>query len=115
MKKIINSLLLIFILLNSSAYAIGMGDFIKVKWKGNYYDAHIIEKSDANFRIHYKGYDHSWDEWITLERARIKVLWKNKWYKARVLESSGSRVKIHYDGYGSNWDEWITLDRVRSY
>ena len=106
----VTTLLLAF----SSAFALGVGDSVKVRWQGKYYAAKIISQDDANFRIHYKGYNNSWDEWVSPSRMRIQVRWKNKWYHANALRTSGSRVRIHYKGYGSNWDEWVTLDRIRS-
>ena len=94
--------------------ALSTGDSAMVEWKGQWYPATITSQSDASFRIHYKGYDNSWDEWITPARMRIQVLWKGTWYGAKVLETSGSRAYIHYTGYGSEWDEWVGMNRIRS-
>lgn len=107
----------VFLLLASAApaHALGVGDRVKVSWKGQWYDAQIIGQQDATFRITYIGYDSSWDEWVTPARMRIQVLWKGKWYNAQALETSGSRVRVHYTGYDSSWDEWVTLDRIRSF
>lgn len=107
--------LLLLVACFNSAFAIGMGDSITVEWEGKWYDAIVIDQYDAEFRIHYAGYDNSWDEWVTLDRVRIQVEWQGKWYNAVALETSGSRVKIHYTGYDNSWDEWVTLDRIRSY
>ncbi len=114
-RKIIYILLgLSLSLIAHSVMALGINDPVQVSWKGKYYPAHIIQQQDANFRIHYDGYDSSWDEWVSPKRMRIEVLWKGKWYPAKTLETSGSRVRIHYTGYDSSWDEWVTLDRIRS-
>ena len=115
MKNIIKLLCATTLLLAfSSAFALGVGDSVKVNWKGKYYAAKIISQSDGHFRIHYKGYDSSWDEWVTASRMRIQVSWKGRWYPAKALETSGSRVRIHYKNYDSSWDEWVTLNRIRS-
>ncbi len=114
-KKVLFTMIVFFLFSAVSAYAIGVGDNVKVSWKGKWYDASIIQQSDASFRIHYTGYESSWDEWVSLKRIRFQVLWKGKWYPATALESSGSRVRIHYTGYDSSWDEWVTLDRVHGY
>ncbi len=117
MNKRITLLAVVILLFASipSAYAIGLGDSVYVSWKGKWYAAQIIQQQDANFRIHYTGYDSSWDEWVTLDRIRIQVYWKGKWYPAVALSTSGSRVRIHYTGYDSSWDEWVTLNRIRGY
>ena len=119
MKKVLYvsalCMLALIVLSTASAYAIGLGDQVMVSWKGKWYPSVIIQQSDANFRIHYLGYDNSWDEWVTLGRIRFQVSWKGQWYPATALESSGSRVRIHYTGYDSSWDEWVTLDRIRAY
>ena len=54
-----------------STHGIGINDKVKVSWKGEWYDAVVIEQRDANFKIHYVGYDNSWDEWVTLDRIRV--------------------------------------------
>lgn len=110
-RSVIAAFLLAFSL---PLFALGVGDSAKVEWKGRWYDATILDQDDGEFYIHYRGYDSSWNEWVSPKRMRIQVLWNNKWYKARVLGMSGSRARIRYDGYGAEWDEWVTMDRMRS-
>src|SRR5262245_20501356 len=39
------------------------GDPVSVFWKGSWYPAHVLEKlGEDRYRIHYDGYDSSWDE-----------------------------------------------------
>lgn len=46
------------------------GDQVKVEWKGEWWDATILEINDDNHLIHYAGFDSSWDEWVGLERIQ---------------------------------------------
>lgn len=48
-----------------------VGDHVLVEWEGNVYPAMILEAPGAaKFKVHYDGYDPSWDE--TVPRDRIK-------------------------------------------
>lgn len=47
-----------------------IGDNVSVLWKGAYYNAKIISKSNSLFKIHYIGYDSKWDEWVQCNRIR---------------------------------------------
>ena len=51
-----------------------VGDPVVVKWKGTWYDAHVIaiNKKKNSWKIHYDGYDNSWDEWVGANRIRGK-------------------------------------------
>lgn len=49
---------------------LAVGAKVQVKWKGRWYPAVILEVKDAKYKIHYEGYESSWDEWVT--QARIK-------------------------------------------
>ena len=48
----------------------GVGEQIKVEWKGSWWDATILEINAENHLIHYEGFDSSWDEWVTTERLK---------------------------------------------
>ena len=48
----------------------GVGEQIKVEWKGSWWDATILEINAENHLIHYEGFDSSWDEWVTTERMK---------------------------------------------
>ena len=47
-----------------------VGDRVKVSWKGSWYPASILDVDDGKYRIHYDGYEDSWDEWV--DALRIK-------------------------------------------
>jgi hypothetical protein len=109
------------------------GDKLLVEWKQGWYPAAIIDGPDdkKQCKVHYDGYDDSWNEFVTAERMRrkmatasvklwcvkgnkIMVEWKQKFYAATVLEGPNDKqqCKIHYDGWDANWDEFIGSDRV---
>lgn len=46
------------------------GDKIQVEWHGAWYPATVLEAGGGKWKIHYDGYDNSWDEWV--EAKRIK-------------------------------------------
>ena len=48
----------------------GVGDAVEVRWKGKWYPASILKIGDHRYRIHYEGYDNSWDEWVGPDRIR---------------------------------------------
>jgi CHAT domain-containing protein/Tfp pilus assembly protein PilF len=52
-----------------------LGDRVEVEWKGDWYQAQVIEVKGNQYKIHYDGYADSWDEWVDTSRiraARIK-------------------------------------------
>jgi len=51
---------------------INTGDAVQVKWKGKWYDAHVVKMSGNKYFIHYDGYSNSWDEWVGPNRIRAK-------------------------------------------
>jgi uncharacterized protein with FMN-binding domain len=99
------------------------GDALEVEWKGKWYPAKILEVKDGKYKIHYDGYESSWDEWVTTARMRggatwkvgdpLQVQWKGQWYPASIIEVKDGKYKIHYDGYDASWDEWIGTDRMK--
>jgi len=48
----------------------GNGDSVQVLWKGTWYPAHVIGVKGPQLKIHYDGYDNSWDEWVGPNRYR---------------------------------------------
>lgn len=43
---------------------------VKVKWKGEWYNARVLSQQGDKFRIHYMGYGPEWDETVTRDRVR---------------------------------------------
>lgn len=44
------------------------GQDVKILWKQKWYDGFIIERSGDKYKIHYDGYENSWDEWVGVDR-----------------------------------------------
>jgi hypothetical protein len=51
---------------------VGVKPDCAVEWNGEWYDAKVVQKADERWRIHYLGYDSSWDEWVDAKRIRFK-------------------------------------------
>lgn len=50
--------------------AFSTGEKVQVEWHGAWYPATVLEVGSNKWKIHYDGYDNSWDEWV--EPNRIK-------------------------------------------
>ena len=46
------------------------GDRVEVSWKGSWYAASVVAVGQGRYRVHYDGWDSSWDEWV--EPARVR-------------------------------------------
>ncbi len=46
------------------------GDHVEVQWKGDWYQADVIEVKGTQYKVHYEGYASSWDEWVDNSRIR---------------------------------------------
>src|SRR2546426_76170 len=46
------------------------GDRVEVQWKGDWYQAELIEVKGNQYKVHYDGYASSWDEWVDNSRIR---------------------------------------------
>jgi hypothetical protein len=98
---------------------------VEVEWKGQWYKAFVEAEKGNFYRIHYAGYDASWDEWVGKGRIRVfaakqvpaggkvEVEWSGKWYPARILEARHGMHLVHYEGYEESWDEWVPARRIR--
>lgn len=48
-------------------------DSVDVEWKGSWYPANVMEvKPQGKYKIHYQGYDSSWDETVGPSRIRAR-------------------------------------------
>lgn len=142
MKKLTLSFLVLlfaFTLAPQSAEAAlcKVGDQLQVHWGSKWWPARVtaVNAAGNKCKIHYKGYEHKWDEWVGADRIRtassggskasassrayyvgkrVKVLWNGKWWNAKVLRVKNNKYYIKYDGYGSKWNEWVGNSRIRS-
>ncbi|HZX32271.1 MAG TPA: caspase family protein [Rhodocyclaceae bacterium] len=57
----------------SSKEGLVRGDAVDVEWHGSWYPGSVLEvKSQGRYRIHYDGYDSSWDEVVGPDRIRAR-------------------------------------------
>lgn len=49
-----------------------LGDAVLVWWKTQWYNATVIQLAGSQVKIHYDGYDNSWDEWVGSNRIRYR-------------------------------------------
>ena len=47
-----------------------LNDHVEVEWKGDWYQAQIIQVQGKQYKVHYDGYESSWDEWVDNKRIR---------------------------------------------
>ena len=104
-----------------------VGALVFAKWGKRWWPAQVVSVSDDGYRVHYDGWESSWDEYVTVERLRrapaklavqegdaVQAEYRGKWYAARVLAvRSDGRVRITYDGWDSSWDEDVVPARLR--
>lgn len=50
---------------------LAVGDKVRVAWTGGWYDATVLALGDGRYRVHYDGWDASWDEWVDASRMRL--------------------------------------------
>lgn len=55
-----------------SSLPYSLGDAVNVLWKGKWYGATVIQTGTHKVKIHYDGYDSSWDEWVEAGRIRYR-------------------------------------------
>lgn len=103
------------------------GERIEVKWKEKWYRAEILVTSGNQCKVHYIGFEDSWDEWVGPDRMRafqpknidqgtaVEVFYHKdqKWYPARVVRSWYGLAFVHYDGFSSEWDDWVGPELIR--
>lgn len=104
-----------------------LGNRIEVFYKDRWYKAKIIDADGSRRKIHYVGFDSSWDEWVEQDRRRpyqppqfaagdkVQVKWSvdKQWYPATVRETWYGLHLVRYDGYGASADEWIGPNAIR--
>jgi hypothetical protein len=53
---------------NTPNYRVGQA--VRVQWKGNWYNAHILELKQNKYLIKYDDYGSEWNEWVGVGRIR---------------------------------------------
>ena len=75
-----------------------VNDHVEVEWKGDWYQAQIIQVQGKQYKVHYDGYESSWDEWVDNNRIRA----------ARVTESNPT-TSTTQSATGSAFDQVLAL------
>jgi hypothetical protein len=101
------------------------GEYVEVEWKGTWWRAQVTEVDGSRPKVHYLGFEASWDEWVERARVRapqpigvrvgdaVEIEWKGRFWPGVVLEVADDFARVHYDDYGPEWDEWVTAKRLR--
>ncbi|XP_077985373.1 uncharacterized protein LOC144440019 [Glandiceps talaboti] len=109
-----------------------VGDKVKISWANTWYSGYILEEGPhISFKIHYEGWESSYDESVDVSMCKwrhgklvedakkvkkgdkLTVLWGGTWYDAVVIEITSAVCKVRYDNYGPSWDTWCTPDEVK--
>ncbi|MBT3181609.1 MAG: RNA-binding protein [Deltaproteobacteria bacterium] len=53
---------------SSGLYSVGTA--VQVRWKKKWWPAHVIAVGKNSWKIHYDGYNNSWDEWVGPNRIK---------------------------------------------
>src|SRR2546430_7212749 len=54
------------------------GDPVHIEWQGSWFPGEVVQLEDeGNIKIHYEGWDSSWDEVVPRSRLRIGGPGKN--------------------------------------
>lgn len=103
-----------------------IGEYVEVEWKGRWWRAQVTEVDGSRPKVHYLGFEASWDEWVARARVRapqpidarvgdrVEIEWKGRFWPGVVLEVADDFARVHYDDYGPEWDEWVTAKRLRA-
>jgi hypothetical protein len=101
------------------------GNRVEALWEGKWYKAKTLDVAQGSTRVHYIGYDSTFDEWLTADRVRpyapsmyqqgtkVEALWNKQWYPAIVQKTWYGLHFIHYDNYSNEWDEWVGRKSLR--
>lgn len=54
----------------SPAGAYKAGDKVDVEWNGDWWQGEILQVDGSRYKVHYIGWESSWDEWVTTARLR---------------------------------------------
>lgn len=105
-----------------------VGDEVMVDWEGKEYPATILTAEPAKFKIHYEGYDETWDE--VVPKSRVKGFRKGSEVRpeapakvrAKALEAAqtntyrvGDSVRVEWSGrfYNAQIIEVVGKERYR--
>lgn len=90
------------------------------RWRDTYWRVQVSPMKGGAFRIHYTGWDESWDETVNCDRLffqrsagdLVTVEWRGAYYRATILSQTPQGARIHYIGYDARWDEVVPSGRI---
>jgi len=103
-----------------------IGKYKQALWDNKWYNVRILDENNDKVKIHYLGYEDTWDEWVSYvtlrdipfsvypENTKIKVEWDGQWYSATILKVKDVFHLISYTGYGDEWNEWVASNRIKT-
>lgn len=47
-----------------------VGSKVEIEWKGEWFPGRVLEARSGMHKVHYDGYDETWDEWVPAKRLR---------------------------------------------
>jgi hypothetical protein len=54
----------------AEAAAFKVGDKVAIEWKGTWWEGSVLEANNGQFKVHYTGWNASWDETVSSARLR---------------------------------------------
>jgi hypothetical protein len=102
-----------------------IGRQVAVHTKEGWFKGQVIDTRRSELKIHYYGYDSTYDEWVHVDAVRtigrprypvgttVEVQWKRRWHLATILDERAGVHYIAYEGHGPEWNEWVGSRRIR--
>lgn len=94
---------------------------------GNWWESVILEKNDMSYKVHYKGWNHKWDQWVSYlsvaplfsitRNWRVSVLigdtiekkWGNKWFPVTIVNKKADMIEIKKNVTDQASTEWVMI------
>jgi len=92
---------------------------VKIEFEKEWYDGTILKNDGDFYYISYKGYDSSYNEWVTYDRLRtgneknVQALWQGQYYDTEILDTKENKSYIHYVNFDYTWDEWVDNKNIK--
>ena len=130
MKKILLTLVTLFVLVPFFANAQKLNEKVQAEHSGTWYDAKIIkiDESSGKYLVTYPGWDSGWDEWLSIEQLKdyavkaplgkfkvgdkVEVEYGMIWEPATIEEVGENKYHIRFikTSFG---DKWVTEKQIK--
>ncbi len=94
--------------------------------ENEWYKVEILSATKSQYKIHYLGWEDTWDETVSADKLReitfktykvgtkVQVLADDEvYYPATIMKVDGVFHFVHYDDYDTEWDEWVTSASIK--